>query len=112
MMALKLSALLHRITSKNKGDFYCLDFLLSFRKENKLKSHEKTRKNKDFRGIVMPSEKDNISEFNQYMKSDKVPYIIYADIESLIKKIDGCANNPENSSTTKTGDNIRCGYST
>ena len=45
------------------------------------------------------------------MKSDKVPYIIYADIESLIKKIDGCANNPENSSTTKIGDNIRCGYS-
>ena len=30
-----------------------------------------------------------------------MPYIIYADIESLIKKIDGCANNPENSSTTK-----------
>ena len=34
----------------------------------------------------MPSEKDIILEFNQYMKSDKMPYIIYADIESLIKK--------------------------
>ena len=33
----------------------------------------------------MPSEKD-IFEFNQYMKSDTTPYIIYADIESLIKK--------------------------
>ena len=51
---------------------------------------------KDFFGIVMPSEKDNILEFNQYMKSDKTRYIIYADIESLIRKIDGCAN----SSTT------------
>ena len=29
----------------------------------------------------MPSEKDNILKFNQYMKSDKMPYIIYADIE-------------------------------
>ena len=28
----------------------------------------------------MPSEKDNILEFNQYMKSDKIPCIIYADI--------------------------------
>ena len=37
----------------------------------------------------MPSEKDNILEFNQCMKSDKMPYNIYADIESLIKKIDG-----------------------
>ena len=38
----------------------------------------------------MSSEKDNILEFNQYMKPDKMPYIIYADIESLIRKIDRC----------------------
>ena len=38
---------------------------------------------------------DNILEFNQYMKSDKMLCIIYAEIESLIKKTDGCANNPE-----------------
>ena len=37
--------------------------------------------------------------------------VIYADIESLIKKIDGCANNPENSSTTKIAEHIPCGYS-
>ena len=50
----KLSALLHRITSKNKGDFYCLICLHSFTTENKLKSHEKVCKNKDFCDIVMP----------------------------------------------------------
>ena len=55
--------------------------------------------------------KDNILEFNQYMKSDKISYIIYADTEALIKKIDGCANNPENSSTTKIGEHNPCGYS-
>ena len=38
-------------------------------------------------------------------------YIIYADIEFLIKKIDRCANNPENSSTTKIGEHIPCRYS-
>ena len=38
-------------------------------------------------------------------------YIIYADIESLIKKIDGCADNPENSSTEEVGEHITCGYS-
>ena len=57
------------------------------------------------------SEKDNILEFNQYMNSDKMPYIIYADIESLIKKTDGCANNSENSSITKIDEHILCGYS-
>ena len=35
------------------------------------------------------------------MKSEKMQFIINADMESLIKKIDGCANNPEYSSTTK-----------
>ena len=38
-------------------------------------------------------------------------YIIYGDMESLIKKIEGCANIPENSSTTKIGEHIPCGYS-
>ena len=37
----KLSALLRGITSKHHGDFYCLNYLHSFRTENKLKSHEK-----------------------------------------------------------------------
>ena len=45
------------------------------------------------------------------MNSGKMPYIIYADIESFIKKIDACTNNPENSSTTKIGEHIPCGYS-
>ena len=39
--------------------------------------------------------------FKQYMKSDKMPYIIYADIESLIRNISGYANKPEKSSKTK-----------
>ena len=107
----KLSALLHEIASKHKGDFHCLNFLHSFRTENKFKSHEKTCTNKDFCGIVMPSEKDKILEFNQYMKSDKMSYITYADIESLIRKIGGSSKNPEKFSTTKTGEHILCGYS-
>ena len=80
----KLSTLLRGLTSKHRGDFYCLNCLHSFRTENKLKSHEKVCKNKDFFFILISSEKDNILEFNQYMKSDKLPSIIYADIEYLI----------------------------
>ena len=77
--------------------------LHSFRTENRFNSHEKVCKNKDFCEILMPSEKDNILVFNQNRKSDKMPYIIYADMESLIKKIDGFTNNPGNPSTTKIG---------
>ena len=49
----------------------------------------------------MPSEKDYILEFKQYMKLDKMPYVIYADIESLTRK---------ESSTTKISEYIPCGY--
>ena len=59
----------------------------------------------------MSKEKDNKSKFNQYMKSDKIPYIIYADIEFSIKKIDGCGSNPENFSTTKVDEYNPCCHS-
>ena len=72
----KLSALLRGITLL---EFYCLICLHCFRKENKLKFHENVFKNKDICGIVMPSEKDNILEFNRYMKLDKISYTIHAD---------------------------------
>ena len=34
--------------------------------------------------MAMPSEQDNVLDFNQIMKSNEMPYNIYADIESLI----------------------------
>ena len=34
----------------------------------------------------MPFKKDEILKFNQYMKSDKMPHIIYTDIDSLINE--------------------------
>ena len=59
----------------------------------------------------MPSEDTKILEFNQYQKSDKAPFIIYADLECLIEKIDACKNNPESSSTTKLSEHIPSGFS-
>ena len=81
-----------------------MNCLHSFRTENKLKSQEKVCTNKDICRIVrivLPSKR-----IIYYMESDKMPYIFYTDIESLIKKIDGCANNPESSSTTKIDEHI------
>ena len=40
-----------------------------------------------------------------------MPYINYDGIESLVKKLANCENNPEKSSTTKTGKHILRGYS-
>ena len=56
-------------------------------------------------------EDTKILEFNQYQKPDKGPFIIYADLECIIPKIDGCKNNPENSPTTKVTEHIPSGFS-
>ena len=42
-----------------------------------------------------------IIEFNQYQKSDKAPFNIYADLECIIEKIDSCKNIPGNSYADK-----------
>ena len=56
----------------------------------------------------MPSEDTKILEFNQYQKSDKAPFIIYADLECIIERTDKCKNNPQNSSTTKVSKYTLC----
>ena len=59
----------------------------------------------------MPSEDTEILEFDQYQKSNKALFIIYADIECLIEKIDGCKLNPEHSPSTKVRKNIPSSFS-
>ena len=44
----------------------------------------------------MHSEDTEILQFNQCQKSGKTPFVIYADLEYLIEKIDGHKNNLEN----------------
>ena len=90
----KLSALLKGITSKNNGDFYCLNYLHSFRTKSKLESHKNVCKNKDFCNVIIPSENTEILEYNQNQKSHKTPFIIYVDLEGILEKMDACKNNP------------------
>ena len=89
----KLSALLRGTTSKHHGDFYCLNWFHSFTTIHKLQSHKRVCENKDFCNIIMPSEDTKTLEFNQYQKSYKLPFVIYADLEPIMEKIDGCENN-------------------
>ena len=109
--AVKLSALLRGITSKHHGGFYWLNCLHSFAAETKLESHKKICENKDFCNVIMLSEDTKILGFNQYQKSDKAPFIIYADLECIIEKTDSGKHNPENSSTTKVSEHIPSGLS-
>ena len=59
--------------------FYCLNFLHSFRTENK---HENVCK----KNRIEMSKEESILKYNHGEKPIKVPFIIYADMESLLKK--------------------------
>ena len=86
----KLSALLRGITSNNHGDFYCLNCLHSYRTKEGLKKHEEVCNNHDYCYVKMPDEFKKILKYNPGEMSLKVPFMIYADLECLLRKIDSC----------------------
>ena len=96
----KLSALFKGITSKHDGNIYCLNCFHSYKTEKKFKKYYNVCKNHDCY-VEMSNEDNKILKCNHGEKSMKVPFIIYADLESLLEKMSTCHNNPKNSSTTK-----------
>ena len=116
-MALSCSNKIISIIKRNNvkthhSDFCCLNYLQSFAIQKKRKkSHKKACANKDFSNVIMPSEDTKILELSQYQKSDQAPFIIYADLECIIEKINRCKNNSENSSATNVSEHIPSEFS-
>ena len=97
----KLSVLFRGITSKHVRDFYCLNCFNSFRTEKALKHHQSVNRDHDYYYVEMPDKYNNILKYNPGEKSMKIPFIIYGDLECLLKRMSTCCNNPEKSSTIK-----------
>ena len=104
--------LLRGITSKHHGYFYCVNCFHSFATESKFQSHQRVCENRVLCNIIIAFDDTKILELNQYQKSDKAPFIVYADLECIIEEVDGCKHNPENSSTTKVSKHIPSSFST
>ena len=95
----ELPALLAGITANNNGDFYCLNCFCSYSTKNK--KHKNVCENYDYCYVEMPEEDNKILKYNHGEKYVKAPFIIYADLESLLEKMSCCHNNTEKLSTTK-----------
>ena len=106
-----LSGLLRGIISNHNGDFYCLNCFCPYTTENKLETHKKICENHDYCGVEMRNEDNKILKYNHGEKSMKAPFIIFADLESLLEKTETCYNNPEKSSTTKINKHTPSGHS-
>ena len=106
-----LSGLLRGITSNHNGDFYCLNYFHSYTTERKLRKHKRICQNHDFCYTKMPDEDNKILTYIPGKKSLRVPFIIYADLECLLQKINTCSKNPEKSYTEKKATHRPSGYS-
>ena len=106
-----ISGLLRGITSNHNGDFYCLNCLHSYRTKSKLKKHEKMCKNHDFCNLKMLDVDNNILQSKPGKKSLKNAFIIYADLECSLLKMNTCNNNLNMSYTTAKALHKPSGYS-
>ena len=107
----KLSALLREITSKYRGDFYCLNCFHSYGTKEKLKKHKNVCKNHDYCYVEMPEKDNKTLKCTHGEKYMKVQFIIYVDLKSLLEKMNTCHNNPEKSSATNINKHTPSGYS-
>ena len=105
-----LSGLLRGITGNNHGDFYCLNCLHSYTTTNRLQKHQKICENHEYCKLEMPK-KGSILKYISGEKYIMTPFVIYADLESILEKISDCENDPEKSSTIKVNKNISPSYS-
>ena len=107
----KLSGLLRGITSNHKEDSYCLNCFCAYSTKNKLEEHKKICENNKYFNVEMLTKDNNTIKYNQGEKSIKLPFVIYADLDCLLKKISTCQKNQNESSTTEINKHAPSGYS-
>ena len=94
-----LSRLLSKQNSKHKErQYFCINCLWGFKEEKSRNEHIGYCKDNESVRIEMPHKRP-IVEYSDGQFQFKVPFIMYADFESILKLIQGLENNPRISAT-------------
>ena len=80
--------------------YFCLNCLNGFDTPEKLEKHKEYCSEEESVKINMPAP-DSFIKFKNYLYSERAPFAIYADFESLLKPLDTCEPNPNKSYTHK-----------
>ena len=89
-----------QVSKHNGRVFTCRRCLNPFPEEESLKAHMEYCNTNECILTKMPEEGSKVS-FKNHRKSEKVPFIIYADMESILKPIEKCDSDPEKKYTQK-----------
>lgn len=99
-----INRFLNNELSQNRAKFICRSCFVHFEVKEKYENHvEECSKNKP---IIFQKPKKDYIQFEHIERSQKIPYVIYADFESIIKKFEMPANNPNMSWTENIGKHI------
>ena len=94
-----LSRLLSKQNSKHKeAQHFCSNCLNGFESEIIRDEHDEYCRSKDSVRVEMPT-KNPMVKYADGQYQFKVPFVIYADFESMLVPVSGAPNNPEMSST-------------
>ena len=97
-----LSALLQSQINNHKGNRnICLNCFNGFNTPDSLNKHKEYCYNNECVKIVMPPPGTYL-RFKNFPHSEKAPFAVYADFESLIKPMDNCDPDPNKSYTKNT----------
>ena len=96
-----LSALLSSQVNKHKSKLYfCLNCLSGYDDLEKLEKHKEYCSEEESIKINMPPPESFI-KFKNSLYSERAPFAIYADFESIVKPLDTCKPDPKKSYTLK-----------
>ena len=96
-----ISALLASQLNNHKGTrHFCLRCLNSFKCKKSLDDHKEYCYNNECVKTIMP-EKGSMLRLKNFLHSEKVPFIVYADTEALVKEMHNCDPDPHKSYTKK-----------
>ena len=80
-----------------------------FKTKDLLEKHNKNCTTEPTR-IILPEEKEKFMKFKNYAHQLKVPFVIYADFESLTVPINSASNNDNKSKTEAYQHHTPCGF--
>lgn len=95
--------------SKNKC-FICDKCLHFFNTSEKLEKHEVDCEQLNKCKIVLPAQKDNVLSFNNFNRVLKVPYVIYADFECLLKPVENDLRTFQQHQAYSIGFYLKCSF--
>ena len=109
----RLTALLYDQNRHNERKHFCERCLHGYQTRVLLE-----RQKPECKGLLksptrreMPKQGENKMAFKNYYKQMKAPYVVYADFECILKKMDTCEPDNKQSFAIKTEKHEPCGFS-